>query len=66
MKISLFRLPQHRTFNHVPIYYDEEEERRKELKKRKFCLTDDDVVDDEEERPVGSRIKGSIDRKSVV
>lgn len=33
MKFSLFRRTQHKTFNHIPIYYDEAAERRKEMER---------------------------------
>lgn len=31
MKFSLFKRTQHKTFNHIPIYYDEAQERIKEI-----------------------------------
>jgi hypothetical protein len=30
MRLSLFKLPGHRVFKHVPIYYNEEQEKQKE------------------------------------
>lgn len=33
MKFSLFRKTSHKTFQHIPIYYDKDEERRKELER---------------------------------
>lgn len=34
MKFAFFSKPQHKTFNHIPIYYDEREERIKEMEEK--------------------------------
>lgn len=62
MRITLFKMPRHRIFHHVPIYYDEAKEKQAErLKNAKEELG---LLSDEEKlAAVGSRIKGGMRRK---
>lgn len=60
MKFSLFRKTEHKTFTHVPIYYNEKEEERKERERNAQIelgeereTTDDDYT---------NRMKGSMRR----
>ena len=62
MKINLFKLPRHRVFHHVPIYYDEAKEKQAErlqnAKEELGLLTEEEKM-----AAVGSRIRGGMRRK---
>ena len=62
MRVTLFKMPRHRIFHHVPIYYDEVKEKQAErLKNAKEELG---LLSEEEKMAaVGSRIKGGMRRK---
>jgi Flp pilus assembly protein TadB len=61
MKINFFKLPSHRVFNHVPIYYDpakdEQQEREKRVKQELGINAD---AQDNSRESIESRIKGKI------
>lgn len=62
MRVTLFKMPRHRVFHHVPIYYDEAKEKQAErLKNAKEELG---LLSEEEKMAaVGSRIKEGMRRK---
>ncbi|MBP8790923.1 MAG: hypothetical protein KBH01_05765 [Breznakibacter sp.] len=62
MRVTLFKMPRHRIFHHVPIYYDEAKE--KQAERLKNAKEDLGLLSDEEKlAAVGSRIKGGMRRK---
>ncbi|PZX19193.1 hypothetical protein LX69_00860 [Breznakibacter xylanolyticus] len=57
MRITLFKLPSHRVFNHIPIYYDEVKEEQKERERR---IKDELGIDGSEAEMNRSAIEGRI------
>ncbi len=55
MKLSLFRKTQHKTFYHIPIYYNESEEKIKKIEKN--AKTE---IDKPKEKNYDETIKGSM------
>ena len=63
MKFSLFRRTQHKTFNHIPIYYNEKEDRIKEMERQAQI----EMQEQKGQKPADDagyrdRIKGSMRR----
>ena len=59
MKFTFFSRAQHKTFQHIPIYYNEKEERIKELERQAQIELQQKPEDDGNYR---DRIKGSMRR----
>lgn len=62
MRLTLFKIPQHRVFHHIPIYYDEAQEKREERAqnaREELGLP----TEDEKAARVGSKIKGGMRRR---
>ena len=61
MKINFFKLPSHRVFNHIPIYYDQAKEEQQERANRiKQELGVDGDTQDNSRASIENRIKGKI------
>lgn len=60
MGMSFIKLPRHRVFHHVPIYYDEEKERLEEKKKKVLGA---DYGADKSQSTTALRIKGQMHRQ---
>ncbi len=64
MKITFFKLPQHRVFNHIPIYYDEVKDAQKEREariKEELGLNEKDSQSDHS--MIESRIRGKMKQR---
>jgi len=64
MKFSLFKRTQHKTFHHIPIYYNEKEERIKEMERQAQIELAEEEAKKKGEDPGNyrERIKGSMRR----
>ncbi len=64
MKLSLFKRTQHKTFNHIPIYYNEKEERIKEMERQAQIELQQEQgkSNNNSEGSYRDRIKGSMRR----
>lgn len=64
MKLSLFKRTQHKTFHHIPIYYDEKAERMKEMERQAKVELAEEQTDSqgEDTRNYRERLKGSMRR----
>lgn len=61
MKINFFKLPSHRVFNHIPIYYDQAKEEQQERANRiKQELGVESETQDNSRASIENRIKGKI------
>ena len=61
MKFSFVKTAKHRTFHHVPIYYDEAKEEREE---RARMIRDElGIEQEEDERTIEDRVRGKMRRK---
>ena len=58
MRISFFKIPNHRVFDHQPIYWDEAKEKREEREKR--IKEDLGMLEDGEERDYAARIRAGF------
>jgi hypothetical protein len=61
MRITLFKLPGHRVFNHLPIYYNQEAEKQKERERN--ARIELGLPVNEDGTSVASRIKGKMREK---
>lgn len=66
MKLSLFRKTQHKTFNHIPIYYNESEERIKEMEENARVEQGEKKTSDYHETLKGSMRRYSHQHQSGV
>lgn len=63
MKFSLFKRTQHKTFQHIPIYYNEKEERIREMERQaQLELQQERKQKGEDDGNYRDRIKGSMRR----
>ena len=64
MKISFFKIPRHRVFDHQPIYYDEAKEKQKERENR--IKGELGLLDEEEQRDYAARIRAGFRSKHKI
>lgn len=66
MKFSIFKRTKHKTFTHIPIYYNEKEEHIKDLEKQALAEMDEDKNRDYHETMKGSMRKFQHNHQSAV